>query len=54
MFLNIEVDPGVIRCLIENEIDLGEQKELLFRKTGEVSLRLMLEPERRQAKRSFR
>lgn len=49
MFLNEEVDPGVIRYIIESRIDLGKHKELLFQKTKEVSHWLMLEAERRQA-----
>ena len=45
MFLNEEVDPGVIRYLIEHTVPIGEHKELLFEKTKEVSRWLMLKTE---------
>jgi len=50
MFLNIEVDPGVIRHLIENRIDVGNYRQLLLQKVRETSLWLMLETERKQAR----
>ena len=45
MFLNEEVDPGVIRYLIEHRVPIDEHKELLFEKTKEVSRWLMLKTE---------
>ena len=47
MFINVEVNPGVIRYLIENRIDVGNYKQLLSQKARETSLWLMLEAERK-------
>jgi phenylglyoxylate dehydrogenase epsilon subunit len=49
MFLNIEVNPGVVRYLIENKIGVANHKQLLSQKVRETSLWLMLEAERKQA-----
>lgn len=46
-FLDIDVDPGVIRYLIENKVDTDPWKEMLFDKPKEVSRWLMLEAERK-------
>jgi phenylglyoxylate dehydrogenase epsilon subunit len=43
-FIDIEIDPGVFRYLIEGAIDV-EQKEMLFDRPREVSLWLMMENE---------
>ncbi len=48
MFLNIEVNPGVVRYLIENKIEVENYKQLLSQKVRETSLWLMLEAERKQ------
>ena len=45
MILNIDVDPGAIRYLIENRIDIGASKEALLENPGEISRWLMLENE---------
>jgi len=49
MFVNEEVDPGVIHYLIENRIELKDHKELLLERTKEASRWLMLEAEKKQA-----
>jgi len=46
-FLDIDIDPGVIRYLIENKVDVERYKELLFEKPKGISRWLMLESERR-------
>ena len=46
-FLDIDIDPGVIRYLIEEKVGVGHHKELLFEKPKETSRWLMLESERR-------
>ena len=48
MFINEEVDPGVIRYLIENKVPIDDNKELLLNKTKEVSRWLMLKTEEAQ------
>ena len=50
MFLNEEIDPGVIRYLIENKVPIGDHKELLFEKSKEASRWLMLKTEEAQSK----
>lgn len=45
-FLDIDIDPGVFRYLIEQEVDLGGYKELLFEKPKAMSRWLMLECEK--------
>jgi phenylglyoxylate dehydrogenase epsilon subunit len=47
MFINVELDPGVILYLIEKRVDIGAYKEALFEQPREVSCWLMLETERR-------
>lgn len=49
MFLNIPVDPGVVRYIIENRTEVGDHKPLLAERVRETSLWLMLEAERKQA-----
>ncbi len=51
MFLNVDLMPGVIRHLIENRIDIGSHKELLFTKPKEASLWLMLKAEKTPAEK---
>jgi phenylglyoxylate dehydrogenase epsilon subunit len=46
-FLDIDIDPGVFRYLIEQEVDLEHYKELLFEKPKAMSRWLMLECEKR-------
>ncbi|MFC1949391.1 NAD(P)/FAD-dependent oxidoreductase [Chloroflexota bacterium] len=46
MFVNVDIDPGVIRYLIEKRVDIGAHKQALFEQPGEISRWLMLENER--------
>jgi phenylglyoxylate dehydrogenase epsilon subunit len=46
-FLDIDIDPGVFRYLIEQEVDVEDYKELLFEKPKVMSRWLMLECEKR-------
>ena len=50
MFVNEDVDPGVIRYLIEEGIDMKQHKDLLFSKTRDAGRWLMLEAEKSQAR----
>ena len=47
MFMNHEIDPGVIRYLIEKRIDLGQYKDMLLEKPREISRWLMIDTERK-------
>jgi len=49
MFLNVELDPGVMLYLIERGVDIGAYKQQLFEQPGETSRWLMLETEQREA-----
>jgi phenylglyoxylate dehydrogenase epsilon subunit len=49
MFLNIDLDPGVILYLIEKKVDISAHKQLLFEQPREISRWLMLETEQREA-----
>lgn len=49
MLVNEKVHPGALRYLIENKVELTNYKELLFQKTDELSLWLMLEAEREKS-----
>ena len=49
MFLNVDVDPGVILYLVEKRLDIGQYKQMLFDRTRDVSLWLGLETERKEA-----
>ncbi|MFC2073081.1 NAD(P)/FAD-dependent oxidoreductase [Chloroflexota bacterium] len=49
MFVNVELDPGVILYLIEKRVDIGAYKEVLFEQPKEISRWLMLKTERREA-----
>ena len=46
MFVNSEIEPGIIRYLIEHKVKVGRYKELLFYETNDVSHWLMLENEK--------
>lgn len=46
MFINTDLDPGVIMYLIRNRIDIGLHKQQLFQQPRETSLWLMQEAER--------
>jgi phenylglyoxylate dehydrogenase epsilon subunit len=46
MFVNVDLDPGVISYLIEKKVDIGSHKEALLAQPAEVSRWLMLKTER--------
>ena len=46
MFINIDLDPGVILYLIEKRLDIGAYKQMLFEQPREMSRSLMQEAER--------
>jgi hypothetical protein len=48
MFLNVDVNPGLILYLIEKRVDIGAYKQMLFEQPGEVSRWLVQEAEHRQ------
>ncbi len=54
MFLNTDVDPGVILYLIKEKVNIARYREALFKNPGVVSLYLMMENERREAIPSYR
>jgi phenylglyoxylate dehydrogenase epsilon subunit len=45
MFLNVDLDPGVILYLMRKKVDISAHKQLLFEQPREVSRWLMLETE---------
>jgi len=49
MFLNVDVDPGVILYLIQRKVVIGAHKDVLFEQPKEISRWLMLETEQREA-----
>ena len=49
MFLNVDVDPGVILYLIQKRVDTGAHKDELFENPKEISRWLMLETEQSEA-----
>jgi phenylglyoxylate dehydrogenase epsilon subunit len=48
MFLNVEVDPGVILYLIKKQANIGHYTQVLFNRPKEISRWLMLETERKE------
>ena len=46
MFINVDLDPGVILYLIRKKVDIGNYKQVLFEQPKEISRWLMLEKER--------
>jgi len=44
-FIDVDIDPGIIRYLIEEKVDIGEFKEELLEHPQEMSRRLMLRSE---------
>ena len=44
-FIDVDIDPGIIRYLIEEKVDIGEFKEELLEHPKETSRRLMLRSE---------
>ncbi len=49
MFINVDLDPGVILYLIEKKVDLAGHKQLLFEQTREISRWLMMETEEKES-----
>lgn len=49
MFLNIDLDPGLIMYLIKRRVNIGAYKQLLFEQPKEISRWLMLETEQKEA-----
>ena len=45
-FIDVDIDPGIIRYLIEEKVDIGEFKEKLLERPQEMSRWLMLQSER--------
>ncbi len=54
MFLNVEVDPGVLLYLMKERVSVENCKGALFEKLGAVGLGLMMENERKEAIPSYR
>jgi len=48
MFVNSEIEPGIIRYIIEHKVKVERNKELLFYETNDVSRWLMLENEKHE------
>jgi hypothetical protein len=48
MFLNVEVDPGVILYLIKKQVNIGHYTQVLFNRPKEISRWLMWETERKE------
>ena len=46
-WLNVDVDPGAIRYLIEKRVDIGANKQALLGKPDEISCWLVLENEKK-------
>jgi NAD(P)H-nitrite reductase large subunit len=44
-FIDVDIDPGIIRYLIEEKVDVGEFKKELLEHPQETSRRLMLRSE---------
>ena len=49
MFLNVDLDPGVLLYLIRKRVDISAYKQLLFEQPRELSRWLMLETEQKEA-----
>lgn len=54
MFLNVEVDPGVLLYLMKEKVRVENYRGALFEKPGTVGLGLMMENERKEAIPSYR
>ena len=46
MFINVDLDPGVILYLIRNKVNISNHKQVLFEKPKEIGRWLMLEKEK--------
>jgi len=49
MFLNVDLDPGVLLYLIRKKVDVSAYKQLLFEQPKEMSRWLMLETEQKES-----
>jgi phenylglyoxylate dehydrogenase epsilon subunit len=49
MFLNVDLDPGVLLYLIRKRVDVSDHKQLLLEQPREISRWLMLETEQKEA-----
>jgi len=49
MFLNVDLDPGVILYLMRKKVDISDYKQLLFEQPREISRWLMLETEEKES-----
>lgn len=49
LFINIELDPGVILYLIRKKLNLADRKSLLFKQPQEISRWLMLENKQKES-----
>jgi len=49
MFLNVDLDPGVLLYLIRKRVDISAYKQLLFEQPKEISRWLMLETEQKES-----
>jgi len=49
MFLNVDLDPGVILYLIRKRVDISDYKERLFEQTRDISRWLMMETEENES-----
>lgn len=52
MFLNTELDPGLILYLIRKRVDISDYKQLLFDQPGEICRWLMLDNEEKESSTS--
>jgi len=48
MFLNVDLDPGVILYLVRKRVDIGDYKQLLFEQPREISRWLMMATEEKE------
>jgi phenylglyoxylate dehydrogenase epsilon subunit len=48
-FIDVDIDPGIVRYLIEEKVDIGEFKKELLEHPQEMSRRLMLRSEQNQS-----
>jgi len=49
MFLNVDLDPGVMLYLMRKKVDVGDYKQLLSEQPREISRWLMLETEKKES-----
>ena len=49
MFLNVDLDPGVMLYLMRKKVNVGDYKQLLSEQPREISRWLMLETEKKES-----